>query len=90
MQEFNVDLTMIAAIWMGAALLMVPLVGLTARFGFKPLLDSVARMRASDRATRDQAEQDARYAALERRVRELTRAVDRLNAESRREHAVVS
>ena len=84
------NLTLIAAIWMGGAVLLVPLAGFTARFGLKPLLDSVARMRAAERAARVEPELDARFAALEHRMRDLTRAVDRLAAESGAGHAVAS
>ncbi len=90
MQEMNVDLTLITAIWMGGSVLLVPLAGLTARYGLKPLLDSVARMRAADRSAGNEAELDVRFAAVERRLRDLAQSVDRLAAESRGEHARVA
>lgn len=90
MQELHVDLTTLAALWIGCAVLLVPLAGLTARFGFKPLLEAVSRMRAADRRARAEAELDVRFAALEQHLRDLTRAVDRLAAESQRGHAVAS
>lgn len=84
MPDLNVDLTSIAAIWMGGSVLLVPLAGLTARFGIMPLLDSVARLRAAGRAGEAP---DTRLEALERRLAELARAVDRLAEESRRGRA---
>jgi len=83
MPAFDVDLTVLAALWMGGCVLLVPLAGLTARFGLKPVLDSVARLRAAGRG--DSAALERRFEVLERGLDELTRAVDRLAAESRRD-----
>lgn len=85
MPDLNVDLTTLAAIWMGGSALLVPLAGLTARFGLRPLVDSVARMRAARPA--DDAGMQTRFEALERRMEEMARAVDRLADESRRGRA---
>lgn len=86
MPDFNVDLTALAAIWMGGSVILVPLAGLTARYGIRPLLDSVARLRAAGH--RGDAEAlEGRFAALERGLDDLSRAVDRLAEESRRGRA---
>lgn len=86
MPDFNADLTLIAAIWMGGSILLVPLAGLAARFGLKPLLDSVARVRAAGRDDRAEA-LASRVRALETGLDELARAVDRLADESHRGRA---
>ena len=65
MPDFNVDLTLLSAIWMGGSVLLVPLAGLTARFGIAPLLDSGARVRTAGR--RGGAALDTRFEALEQR-----------------------
>jgi hypothetical protein len=62
-------------VWIVAVVALVPLAGLTARFGLKPVLDSVARLRAAGRGPR---ETDERYAHLEEQIRALAGAVDRL------------
>lgn len=86
MPDFNVDLTALAAIWMGGSVILVPLAGLTARYGIRPLLDSVARLRAA--GTRPETEAlEGRFAALERGLDDLARAVDRLADESRHDGA---
>ncbi|HEV2149539.1 MAG TPA: hypothetical protein VGR37_19215 [Longimicrobiaceae bacterium] len=72
MPDLNVDLTSLAAIWMGGSVLLVPLAGLTARYGLRPLVESVARMRAAG----GDAALEARFAALERRMEEMARAAD--------------
>lgn len=69
MQDFNLDLTSIAAIWMSGSVLMVALAGITARFGLVPLLDSVARLRAAGRG--GGSAPDSRLEALERRLAAL-------------------
>ncbi len=85
MGPLNVDLTLITAIWMGGSVLLVPLAGLTARFGLKPLLESVARVRAAGREAQGGAEAQARFDALEARLAELAAAVERLASEPRGE-----
>lgn len=87
MPDFNVDLTALAAIWMGGSVLLVPLAGITARYGIRPLLDSVARMRAAGVARSETEALEGRFAALERGLDDLARAVDRLAEESRRGRA---
>jgi hypothetical protein len=81
MPDLTLDLTSLAAIWMGGSILLVPLAGLTARWGLRPLVDSVARMRAAG-APAD-AGLEARFAAMERRMEEMARAVDRIADEPR-------
>ncbi|HEX2091768.1 MAG TPA: hypothetical protein VHG28_05165 [Longimicrobiaceae bacterium] len=85
MDALNVDLTMIAAIWMGGCVLLVPLAGLTARFAFKPLLESVARIRAAGRETDPGVE--ARLEALEQRLSDLVRAVEDAAERNREQRA---
>ncbi|HEV2734068.1 MAG TPA: hypothetical protein VGV85_04480 [Longimicrobiaceae bacterium] len=86
MPEFNVDLTALAAIWMGGSVILVPLAGITARYGIRPLLDSVARLRAAGAPGESEA-LEGRFAALERGLDDLSRAVDRLAEESRHDRA---
>ena len=86
MPDLNIDLTAISAIWMGGSVLLVPLAGLTARFGIKPLLDSVARVRAAGHGG-EAADLEARFDAMERGLRDLARSVERLSEESRRGRA---
>ena len=65
MELINV-LTSALTIWIVAVVALVPLAGLTARFGLKPVLDSVARLRAAGRGAH---ETDERYARLEEQIR---------------------
>jgi hypothetical protein len=73
----EINLTLVAAIWMGGLLLLVPLLGLVARFGIVPVLDAVARLRRAGEGE----EATARLERLERSVAALlelleTNAVD--------------
>jgi hypothetical protein len=86
MPDFNVDLTALAAIWMGGSVILVPLAGITARYGIRPLLDSVARLRAAGARPETEA-LEGRFEALERGLEDLARAVDRLAEESRHDRA---
>ena len=64
------DITLIAALWLGSSVLMLPLLALTARFGLVPLVEAVADMRAAGRTPRS--------AALERRLATVERALAEL------------
>jgi hypothetical protein len=76
------DLATVVAIWMGGAILLVPLMALLARFGIAPVLDSIARIRAGGSGARSggsEARVEARVAEMEARLRELKRAVEQLS-----------
>jgi len=62
-------------VWIVAVVALVPLAGLTARFGLKPVLDSVARLRAAGRGAHEMEE---RFTRLEEQIRALAGAIDRL------------
>jgi hypothetical protein len=64
----SLDLNLVVALWMAGAVLLVPLVGLSVRFGLVPLLDAVTRLR-SVRATGETDPQvQERLARLETRL----------------------
>lgn len=73
------ELARIAALWIAGAVLMIPLLGVTARWGLRPLVDAVARLR--------QTRRDERTDRLEARVASLSRAVEQLGAALDRERA---
>lgn len=70
------DLVAALTVWIVAVVALVPLAGLTARFGLKPVLDSVARLRAAGRGAPDA---DERFTRMEEQMRALAGAVDRLS-----------
>ena len=74
----NLDLASVLALWIVGAVLMVPLAGITARWGLAPVLHAVARVRRG--APRELDE-------LRGEVRALAASVDRLAAALEREPA---
>lgn len=81
MQGMNVDLTTIVAIWLGAAVLIIPLLGLTARFGLVPILDAVTRMRGSRPAAGLDEETERRFAGLEARLSRACQQIAELSSQ---------
>jgi len=71
----SVDLTAMLAIWVAGVLLLVAVAGLAARLGLKPVLDSVARLRAAGRGG---AELEERFAGVERQLRAVSGRLDRV------------
>jgi hypothetical protein len=71
----SADLVLVVAIWMGGAIVMVPMVGLTIRFAVVPLLHSVARLRERREAAEWDEEVGARLVRLEDRVSRLAETV---------------
>lgn len=92
MPAIEFDFATVVAIWMVGVIVLVPLLGLMARYGIAPVIEAVARMRAAGPAAcggADGEAMDERLARLEERVMMLTRAVARLEAESERHATVV-
>lgn len=89
MPTVEFDITTVVAIWMGGVIVLVPLMGLMARFGLAPVIDAVGRMRASALSSGSVAEDelDGRFERLEARVIELARAVERLEEAHADRHA---
>ena len=44
MQVLPIDLTALAAVILGISVVLVPVIGLTARFAFKPVVEALARI----------------------------------------------
>lgn len=84
MPAIEFDITTIAAIWMAGVIVLVPLIGLMARFGLAPVIDAVGRMRAGGGTGEVEEE---RFRGLEARVVALSRAVERLEAAHADRHA---
>jgi hypothetical protein len=65
----TVDITAVAAIWIGGVLLLVPLLALLLRFGVIPLIGTIAEFRRG--RAEDQDLLKARIDALEDRLRRI-------------------
>ena len=64
MQFLPIDLAQVIAVIMGTSIVLVPVMGLTARFAFKPLVQSLLALRSPPESAQ-------RIAELERRVAQL-------------------
>ncbi|MEX2571025.1 MAG: hypothetical protein WD737_06945 [Gemmatimonadota bacterium] len=76
MGAISIDLTAITAIWMGGVLLLVPLTGLTVRWGFTPFVHALAEYRGASRGQRSEGELRNSVAAVEARLNDLESAVE--------------
>jgi hypothetical protein len=73
-EGMHIDITTVVAIWMGGAILLVPLLALLLRFGLPPVLEAVAELRRA----RVSQHAEERLARMESRLTRLTEAVERL------------
>ena len=86
----EIDVATVVAIWMGGVIVLVPLIGLMARYGIAPVIEAVGRMRSAGSAGAggwEGDEVDGRFAELEDRVTALSRAVARLEEAESDRHA---
>lgn len=81
MYGIGMDLGILVAIWVAGAVLMIPLLGLSARFGLVPLLDAVSRLRHAAHSREVDEETAARVAHLEMRLSQLRETVARMATE---------
>lgn len=75
MQVLPIDLTAIIATIMGISIVLIPVAGLTARFAFKPLVESLARMFEHRGMEETLAIAERRIALLEQQVEGLESTV---------------
>lgn len=81
MHNLSIDLTTIATLWLGAALLMLPIIALTIRLAVLPLLEFW--MRARGDALAGGPATTARLTALEEEISHLRAVLDRMGGEER-------
>lgn len=71
-----IDLPELLGVLMGTSIVLVPILGLTARFAFKPLVQSLVALRSPPESAQRIAELERRLAQLEQQARfELPSAV---------------
>ena len=73
----SIDLATLAALWIAGVLLLVPLSGAWMRWGVRPALDALARVRAAGVA-RSAGEVEALRAETRAQLRALAARVERL------------
>ncbi|MDQ3606956.1 MAG: hypothetical protein M3418_12330 [Gemmatimonadota bacterium] len=90
MEFLRIDLPAIIAIIFGGMMLLIPIVGLTARVAVPPIIDAVARAWTPQSSSRALMSVEARLARLERRIEELVVEVHRRDDEPQPERVVAS
>ena len=75
----SVDVTLLFAIWMGSSILLVPLLGLTMRYGIPAVLEAVIDFRT--RWSASGADAQRRIERLERELARTRRELARLAEE---------
>ena len=65
MEVLPIDLPAMIGVIMGTSIVLVPVLGLTARFALKPLAEALAALRTPNEATQRIAELERRVAQLE-------------------------
>lgn len=80
MQVMPIDLTELVAIIMGVSVVLIPIMGLTARFALKPTVEALSRF--FEQRGQNEALQlmERRCALLEQQVEVLEHSVHRLSA----------
>lgn len=78
MEVLPIDLTEIVAIVMGMSVVLIPIVGLTARFALKPLVESLGRVSEVRGVEETVAITERRVALLEQQIEAMDGTVRRL------------
>lgn len=74
MEALHIDLTAIVGILIGGLVLLIPIVGLTARMVVPAIMESIARARASQGSSRMPAALEMRLVRMERQIESLRHA----------------
>ncbi len=90
MEALQIDLTAIAGILIGGLVLLIPVVGLTARLVIPPIIEAIARARALQGSSRPPAALEMRLVRMERQLEKLGRSGPHLNEEQESTRRVVS
>jgi hypothetical protein len=82
MEVLPIDLTSVIAVIMGTSIILIPIIGLTARFALKPTVEALSRV--FEGRGRDEAVQilERRVALLEQQVEVMETSVGRLEETS--------
>lgn len=87
MNTFPVDLEAIATIWMVSVIVLVPLLGLTARFAAVPVLDALTRWRLAGRVVEGDEALAERLRQLEEQLARMARRMERHGDDAGRQAA---
>lgn len=71
------DLTGLVAVTLGCLIVLVPIIGITARFALKPIVESFIKMKESQGGQRETHILEQRVALLEQQFQNLEQSVTR-------------
>ncbi|HKK26922.1 MAG TPA: hypothetical protein VKB18_02460 [Gemmatimonadota bacterium] len=77
-----VDWVALAGVIMGTLIVLIPVAGLTARFAFKPIVESLGRVRQTPQTDERLASLESRMALLENQMEGTEAELRRLSEES--------
>lgn len=78
MQVLPVDLTALLAVFMGISIVLIPIIGVTARFALKPTVEALARLFEHKGVEENVAIMERRMALLEHQMESLESSVKQL------------
>lgn len=90
MQVLPVDLTALLAVFMGVSIVLVPVIGITARFALKPTVEALARLFEHKGVEDTVGILERRMALLEQQMESLEGSVQRLTEVSEFHRALES
>ena len=90
MQVLPVDLTALLAVFMGVSIVLVPVIGITARFALKPTVEALARLFEHKGVEDTVGILERRMALLEQQMESLDNSVQRLTEVSEFHRALES
>ena len=78
MQIMPIDLTAIISVVMGISVVLIPVIGLTARFALKPVVEALARVFESRGMNESVQIMERRIALMEAQMEDLANSMQRL------------
>lgn len=82
MQVLPVDITALVAVFMGISVVLIPVIGITARFALKPTVEALARLFEHKGLEDTVGIMDRRMALLESQIESLEHTVKQLSEAS--------
>ena len=79
MQVLPIDITALLAVFMGISIVLIPVIGITARFALKPTVEALARLFEHKGLEDTVAIMDRRMALLEAQIESLEGSVKQLS-----------
>ena len=90
MQVLPVDLTALLAVFMGISIVLIPVIGITARFALKPTVEALARLFEHKGLEETVAIMERRMALMEQQMEAMESSVKRISDATDFHRALVS